>query len=101
QGRFKLRTTESGHPPTTTDILRTIERGIPGSAMPSFSFLSETERKQIAAYVLKLADLLDGPEPERLHDPGAAPPVTPDSIAKGKQMYGDAGCNTCHGDLGK
>src|SRR5512139_149221 len=52
QARFKFRTTKSGQPPTTADILRTIQRGIPGTAMPSFSFLAEEERKKIAAYVL-------------------------------------------------
>ena len=99
--RFKFRTTESGHPPATTDILRTIQRGIPGTAMPSFSFLSEDERKKIAAYVLKLAEFLDEPEHEPIHDPGDAPAVTPDLLAKGKEVYTDAGCAICHGDQGK
>ena len=57
--RFKFRTTESGKPPATDDILRIIQRGIPGTAMPSFSFLPEDERKATAAYVLKLAGMLD------------------------------------------
>ena len=34
---FKLRTTPTGEPPATADILHTIENGIPGSAMPSSS----------------------------------------------------------------
>src|SRR5262249_30719403 len=59
------------------------------------------ERKKIAAYVLKLADQLDEPEPEPIHDPGPAPAVTAELLAKGKQIYTDAGCATCHGDLGK
>src|SRR5512140_37204 len=36
--RFKFRSTESGQPPTTDDILRTIQRAIPGTALPSFAF---------------------------------------------------------------
>ena len=64
---FKLRSTESGQPPATSDILKTIEHGIPGSAMPSFAFLGEDERKAIAAYVLKLADMLEEPEIGRAH----------------------------------
>ena len=98
---FKLRTTPSGQPPATADLLHTIERGIPGTAMPPFAFLSSDERRQIAAYVLRLADLLDEPEPNPVADPGAAPTTTPDTIAHGKQMYQDAGCASCHGDLGK
>jgi mono/diheme cytochrome c family protein len=98
--RFKLRTTESGAPPTTSDILRTIERGVPGTAMPSFAFLSDGERKQIAAYVLKLADLLDEPEAQSIVDTTNAPPATPGTIAKGKQLYIEAECFKCHGNLG-
>jgi mono/diheme cytochrome c family protein len=100
-GGFKLRTTPSGQPPASQDILRVIERGIPGTAMPSFGFLPDAERKQIAAYVLKLADLLDEPEPKPVPNPGKPPAVTPEHIAKGKQLYEDAGCATCHGALGK
>jgi len=98
--RFKFRTTESGQPPATADILRTIERGVPGTAMPAFSFLSADERKSIAAYVLKLAELLDEPEHAPIPDPGAPPVGTPELLAKGKEMYKDAGCATCHGDSG-
>ena len=98
---FKLRTTPSGQPPATDDILRTIERGIPGTAMPSFGFLPATERRQIAAYVLRLADLLDEPEPNAIPDVGSAPNTTPEAVAHGKQLYADAGCASCHGDSGK
>jgi mono/diheme cytochrome c family protein len=100
KGRFKFRTTPSGQPPATQDILQVIARGIPGTAMPSFAFLSETERKQIAAYVLKLADVLDEPEPKPVTAPGTPPALTAEHLAQGKQLYADAGCNTCHGDLG-
>ncbi len=98
--RFKLRTTKSGAAPTTADLLRTVQNGIPGTAMPSFAFLSEDERKQIAAYVLKLADLLDEPEPQAIVVTTNPPPATPESIAKGKQWYVDAECFKCHGNLG-
>jgi len=101
KGVFKLRTTASGQPPCTQDLLRTIERGIPGTAMPSFDFLTADERRQIAAHVLRLADLLDEPEPIPVADPGPAPPSTPEAIAHGKQLYADAGCASCHGDTGK
>lgn len=99
---FKLRTTASGQPPATADILRTIERGIPGTAMPSFRFLSPEDRKSIAAYVLKLADVLDEPEPKPVDvDPKSAPATTPATIAHGKELFDDAGCSQCHGKTGK
>jgi mono/diheme cytochrome c family protein len=99
-GPFKLRTTPSGQPPTTADILRTIERGIPGTAMPPFAFLPEADRRRLAAYVLRLADLLDEPEPTPVAVPTASP-TTPESVAHGKELYADAGCASCHGEAGK
>jgi mono/diheme cytochrome c family protein len=99
-GRFKLRTTPSGQPPTTADVLRTIERGIPGTAMPPFAFLAEVERRRLAAYVLRLADLLDTPEPTPVAGP-PPPAATSETVARGKQLYADAGCASCHGDGGR
>ncbi len=101
KARFKLRTTKSGEPPATKDILQVIERGIPGTAMPSFSYVSEDEREKIAAYVLKLAGLLETPEPKPIVNTAGAPPTTPATIAKGKQLYANAGCAACHGVSGK
>jgi mono/diheme cytochrome c family protein len=100
RGRFKFRTTAWGQPPTTADVLRTIERGIPGTAMPAFAFLPEEERRRIAAYVLRVADLLDAAEPTPLPPPGPPPPATAQAIAAGKQLYADAGCGSCHGLAG-
>ena len=101
RGIFKYRTTPTGQPPVTDDVLRTITRGIPGTSMPSFAFLSEAERRDITAHVLRLADLLDAPEPTPIPAPGAPPPATAASVAQGKQLYEDAGCGSCHGPLGK
>ena len=44
RGLFKLRSTPSGQVPTDDDLLRTIERGIPGY-MPSFRGLTAGERR--------------------------------------------------------
>jgi len=91
-----------GKPPTTADVLATIARGIPGTSMPAFAFLSEQDRRKIAAYVLDKADLLDGKEPEPLPDPGDGPAVTPELVARGKVVYTEVlQCNTCHGDTGR
>ena len=98
---FKVRTTDSGMPPRTEDLLRTIERGFPGTAMPSFAFLAEEERRRIAARVLALAGLLHEPEPAMIPLPASPPPLTPESVARGKQLYRDAECFSCHGREGK
>jgi len=98
---FKIRTTDSGMPPRTDDVLRTIERGLPGSAMPPYAFLSEPERRWAAAQVLSLAGLLHEPEPPRIPAPTSPPPPTRESVAHGKQLYRDAQCDSCHGREGK
>jgi len=100
KAQFKFRTTGPGQPPATADVLRVIERGIPGTAMPSFAFLPVGERRKIAAYVLDRADLLETPEPAPLVAP-AAPAPSAESVAKGKTLYADVGCASCHGELGK
>lgn len=97
---FKLRTTASGQPPATQDVLKVIENGIPGSAMPAFTFLTADERRQVAAYVLEKADFLDGQEPAIIAA-GAPPPTTAATVAHGKEIYEQQGCASCHGALGK
>jgi cytochrome c oxidase cbb3-type subunit 2 len=100
-GLFKLRTTASGETPRTDDVLRTIERGIPGTAMPGFAFLGEVERQNVAAYVLRLGDLLETPEPEQVPPPKGRPPVSAETIARGKHLYAEQQCGSCHGPLGR
>src|SRR5437899_2150357 len=48
RGRFELRSTPSGELPTDEDLLRTLERGIPGY-MPSFRGLTAGERRPASA----------------------------------------------------
>jgi len=69
--------------------------------MPSFSFLSEEERRQVAAVVLEFADMLDAPEPTPIKDPGSPPEMNAATVAKGKQVYEALGCAACHGAGGK
>jgi hypothetical protein len=49
----------------------------------SFAFLPAEDRRHIAAHVLRLADLLDEPEPTAIPDPGAPPSASPDTIVAG------------------
>jgi DMSO reductase family type II enzyme heme b subunit len=49
-GLFKVRSTPSGEPPTDKDILVIIKNGMPGSAMPSLSELSEEEYERMKCW---------------------------------------------------
>jgi DMSO reductase family type II enzyme heme b subunit len=98
-GLFKVRSTPTGEPPTDDDILFIIKNGMPGSAMPSLSELSEKEMRSIVGYVKELGDIIE--EPEYIIRPGIQPAVTPQLIAKGKEVYKEMKCWECHGNEGK
>ncbi len=49
---YKIRTTASGQIPTDADILRAIDEGLPGTAMPAWKErLSDGERRDLVAYI--------------------------------------------------
>ena len=97
-GLFKIRSTPAGNPPTDTDLFTTIERGMPGTAMPSFNFLNPDELKDIVGYVKDLGNI---------NNSNSVPIEIPDEISKtdeslklGKSIYTEIGCNKCHGEKG-
>lgn len=98
---FKFRTTDTGKPPRSEDILATLERGLPGSAMPSFAFLSLEDRRKVGAYVFKISGLLGKPEPPPYPDPGAPPEFSVALVERGKVLFKEQGCVACHGETGK
>lgn len=99
--QFKLRATPTGKAPRSADLLATMEHGMAGSSMPSFTGLAPGEKRKIGAYVFKLAGLLGTPEPAAIGDPGTAPPATAASIERGKALFTEQGCVMCHGPAGK
>jgi mono/diheme cytochrome c family protein len=98
-GKFKLRSTATGNPPADEDLLRALARGIPGSAMPSFAFLGESEQRAVVHYVKSLSQ---GPaqraEPVLVPiDPGAPPRNSAEAVAAGQAVYDRLQCALCHG----
>lgn len=53
-GVFKFTTTPYGAKPRREDLMRTVERGVSGTSMPSFRLLPERDRVAIVDYVLLL-----------------------------------------------
>lgn len=99
RGKFKLGF-GSGMPPTVALVERILERGIPGSAMPSYGFLSAAERRALAGYVLELGGL----DPAAVANPPRieAPPGPDAAVAaRGKAAYAELGCPACHGPEGR
>lgn len=98
RGMFKVRSTADGELPTDADLLATLTRGMPGSPMPSFAYLSLAEREALVAH---LKTWLPAREPAAPIPVGDEPPQTPATVAAGKELYAQMQCGKCHGDTGK
>ncbi len=100
-GIFKIRSTPTGGLPTDQDLFQTVTRGMPGTTMPAWSNLSETERWQLVAYVKTLSPWTQTEEGFDPIEIGKPPPPLPESVANGRRLFILAECWTCHGMLGK
>ena len=102
-GMYKFRTTPTGSLPTDADLMRTVTNGIPRSAMPSHKDLSVEEREAVIAYIKTFSKRWGEQDVMSPVAIGAVPDYvgSSESIARGKQLYDDAGCVECHGASGR
>jgi cytochrome c oxidase cbb3-type subunit 2 len=113
-GLFKIKSTPGQSLPTDQDLLESVTRGLPGSSMPSFSYLSERERQDVVDYVKELTAYTDasGKRVNRFVEASvngalATPVQVPSEPAAGiqeltlgRQMYQKMQCTLCHGETG-
>lgn len=100
RGKYKLRSTNPRHPVTVEEIADTLAKGIPGTAMPAFDYLSAEQRIALAKMVRSFGVRADAPAAVPVAVPDA-PAVTPEIIAAGREQYEALGCVACHGPDGK
>ena len=97
--------------PTDEDLLRTISRGMPGSAMPSWEHLPERTRWALVRHIKTLAE-----EPWETQAPSGTPgsgdlgtgviqvppepPYDAKAEARARELFTDA-CAACHGPTGR
>jgi mono/diheme cytochrome c family protein len=113
-GLFKIQSTPSGSLPSDADLYRSISQGLGGSSMPAFQYLSERELLDVVEYVKHLTAVI-GPDGRRVNRFEEAavngtlgtpitvppePPLTFDSITRGREVYVRLQCNSCHGETG-
>jgi cytochrome c oxidase cbb3-type subunit 2 len=110
-GVFKFRLTQKPVP-TDGDLLRTITRGVRGTAMPAWYELPLTDRLAVIQYI-KYELAVDRSDPAKPYayfteePPGAPlyigqpPPPSQQIIAHGKEVWQNAKCWECHGNTGK
>jgi cytochrome c oxidase cbb3-type subunit 2 len=99
-GVYKFRSTASGTPPTDEDLFQTITRGLPGSNMPDWQHLSEATRWQLVEYLKSLSPVFDQTALEPVPVADDPSPARAD-LAKGKALYTQLGCASCHGTQGR
>ncbi len=100
RGRFKLRSTPSGQLPTDDDLLRTLERGIPGY-MPSFRGLTAGERRLAVTAVKRFFPGFAAAAPAPFFASRTPPAIDAAAVARGREVYAAAGCAACHGERGR
>lgn len=106
RGEFRFRSTASGKSPTREDLVLTLWRGLPGTAMPSWhDQLSLREMMSVVLYLEVLSPRLVE-KPARSKDVIVQlgelepPPSSPELIARGRELYEQMGCLQCHGKSG-
>ncbi len=100
--KYKIRTTPSGYPPTTQDLIDIIRNGLPYTSMPPWPQLSEAELTELAYYLKSFAPAFA--DPDSLADPvdiPEPPPFSEESVERGSVVYTEIGCGLCHGELAR
>lgn len=110
-GVFKYRSTQDPLP-TDADLLRTITRGVRGTAMPAWFELPLQDRLALIQYIkYELAADRSAPDdpyfyfieepPGEPLEIGTPPEPTLEMVAHGKEIWRQAKCWECHGKTGK
>lgn len=100
-GKYKLRSTETGTLPTDDDLIRSVEQGMAGSAMPGWKpLLSDADIRDVVAYVKELSPRFASEQPEAV-TLGPAAPASPESVVRGGAVYEKMQCGKCHGVDGR
>lgn len=109
---FKFRTTPTGSLPTDGDLIRTITRGVRGTAMPTFHMVPMKDRLAVVQYI-KYELSVDRADPDEpflyfVEEPpqppihiGAPPEPSLELVEEGRAVWQKAKCWECHGDTGK
>lgn len=111
-GVFKFRLTPSGSMPEDGDLMRTIVRGVRGTAMPPWHELPEKDRLAVIQYIKYVlsADHSEAGKPyfyfvEEPPKPplyiGVPPAPSAALVARGAEVWRSSKCWECHGDEGR
>jgi len=100
RGVYKIQSTPSGTLPTDKDLLRTLQQGMSGTAMPAWDRLSDQDRADLVAFIKNFSEKFTTDKPPQPIVIDQEPPSSPETIKKGKAIYALSGCWMCHGTTG-
>ena len=97
QGLFKYKSTPESAPPSDDDVIAVVTNGLNASGMPYFrGTLSEQEIRDVVGVVKEFSKAFRA-APTAPITLGPRPKSTPESLARGADLY-KANCALCHGD---
>ena len=100
-GKYKIRRTETGSLPTDTDLVRSVEEGLPATAMPGWrGILRDDEIRDVVGYIKSLSPRFANEVIQEVAL-GTEVPRTPESVARGAVVYQTLQCAKCHGVDGR
>ena len=111
RGSYRITSTWDATP-TDQDLYATITRGMPGSAMPSWAHLPESDRWALVHYIKSLSkrpllvppskapDLEEGDDGEGVIEAPREPADTREGRARGAVHFAQ-NCESCHGPFGQ
>ncbi len=104
KGQYKFRSTPFGKIPTDQDLFNMLRRKYPGTTMPDWSHLSETDRWSLVLYLKTLSKkfqrFIDKGKKHKIVSVPEPPPFNLDSLTAGKELY-MMNCSGCHGVKGR
>jgi mono/diheme cytochrome c family protein len=100
-GKYKLRTTDTGSVPTDDDLDRSIRQGLYGTSMPAWDkVLADADLRAVLDYVKTLSPRFRTEMPKPI-SVAVQVPSSPESLARGKQVFDRLQCAKCHGTDGR
>ena len=100
-GLFKYKSTPPDQPPTDDDLARVVADGLAASAMPYFrDLLTAEEIRAVVGHVKTLSPAFAGAAPQPVRIPPRVPPDAA-SLVRGRALFADLGCDSCHGADGR
>lgn len=111
-GLFKIKSTLGQALPTDEDLIQSVTRGLAGSSMPSFSYLTQPELRDVVQYVKHLtaatnaAGQLENRFTAATGTPAPTVEIPPEpaisvqELTLGRDVYKKMSCALCHGETG-